>query len=254
MENAMNDGGDEKMKKIELCGVRIDALTLDGAVEEALRERGETCTVVTPNALMLERCRRDRALATVLNRATLSLPDGKGVLLAAKRMKKPLPMRVSGIDFGERLMQRAADRGLRVFLLGAEAGVGEIAAHHLEKKIPKLCICGTYHGYFDRVGVENERILSHIERCRADILFVCMGFPAQEEWIFSNLDALRDVRVVAGLGGSLDVWAGKVSRAPKLIQIAGLKWLWRTIKEPKRARIFFDIPVFLFKVRQSKKC
>lgn len=93
------------MKKIELCGVRIDAVTLDGAVEEVLRERGETCTVVTPNALMLERCRRDRSLATLLNRATLSLPDGKGVLLAAKRIKKPLPMRVSGIDFGEKLMQ-----------------------------------------------------------------------------------------------------------------------------------------------------
>ena len=235
------------MKKIELCGVRIDAVTLDGAVEEVLRERGETCTVVTPNALMLERCRRDRSLATLLNRATLSLPDGKGVLLAAKRIKKPLPMRVSGIDFGEKLMQRAAERGLRVFLLGADAGVGESAAHRLEKEIPNLCICGTYHGYFDRGGAENERILSHVERCRTDILFVCMGFPAQEQWIFSNLDALLGVRVVAGLGGSLDVWAGRAKRAPKAVQRGGLEWAWRMAREPRRitqlptlARFYLD--------------
>jgi UDP-N-acetyl-D-mannosaminuronic acid transferase (WecB/TagA/CpsF family) len=111
--------------------------------------------------------------------------------------------------------------------------------------------------YFYNLSLEflgRESVINEINKLKPNVLFVAMGAPIQEKWIAKNARQISSLKLSIGLGGSLDVWAGKVSRAPKLIQIAGFEWLWRTIKEPKRARIFFDIPVFLFKVRQSKKC
>jgi N-acetylglucosaminyldiphosphoundecaprenol N-acetyl-beta-D-mannosaminyltransferase len=113
-------------------------------------------------------------------------------------------------------------------------------------RYPTLQICGVHHGYFDKSGAENAEVIKKIRTAAPDILFVCFGFPAQEKWITDNLSSLPSVKLALGLGGSLDVWSGNIRRAPLLVQKAGLEWLWRTVLEPKRARIFLDIPHFLF--------
>ena len=222
------------MESVDLFGVRVDAVTLDEAVERALM--GERCVVFTPNALMLDACRREPRMAEMLNCSDLSLADGAGVLLAARRRGSPLPVRVAGIDFGERLIEEAASRGLRVFLLGGREGVAEEARERLCKRHPNLTICGTYHGYFAKTGDENDTVCAKICEASPDVLIVCFGFPAQEEWILSNLEGLPSVRVAAGLGGSLDVWAGHVRRAPRAVQALRLEWAWRMLGEPKRLR------------------
>ncbi|MBQ7346765.1 MAG: WecB/TagA/CpsF family glycosyltransferase [Clostridia bacterium] len=224
------------LKHINLCNVTIHDLTVDEAVEAALAERGAPCFTVTPNALMLEACRRNPADAALLNSATLSLPDGAGVLLAAKKQKTPLGGRVAGIAFGEALLKRAAQDGLRVFLLGGSDGVAQRAAERLCQRFPNLTVCGTYWGYFGKEGEDDRTVCAIIRACRPDILFVCFGFPAQERWIASHLDALGGVRVVAGLGGSLDVWSGDLRRAPALVSRLGLEWAWRMLRQPKRLK------------------
>ena len=224
----------QKKEKIELFGVTFDNLTLREAVECALCSDTRPCFVVTPNAVMMDACRRNEEYARLLRGATLSLADGKGVLLLARRNRTPLCERVSGIDFAEALLARAAHDGLRVFLLGGAYGVAELAAERLRTRFPTLCICGTHHGYFDFGGTEEQRVLDEISQSRPDLLFVCMGFPRQEEWIATHLASLTGVRVAVGLGGSLDVWAGRVKRAPRFLSHIGLEWAWRMVLQPKR--------------------
>ena len=220
----------------QLNGVRIDGLTLDEAVERAMQKREAACTVVTPNAVMLDACRHDARYATLLNSATLALPDGRGILMAAKRQGTTLPMRVAGIDFGEQILQKAALDGSRVFLLGGKDGVAARAAEKLTAQMPNLQICGTHHGYFDRLGTQNDRVCAKIRADDPQILFVCLGFPIQEEWMMQNLQKLPSVRLCACLGGSLDVWSGKIKRAPLPVQKVGLEWAWRMLRQPRRLK------------------
>ena len=239
------------MEQIKLYGVQIDNVTKEEAVYRALRHTGEPCVVFTPNAVMLERARKDAALASLLNRASLSLSDGAGVLWAAKKMGTPLQERVTGIDFGSEILERAERSGLRVFLLGGAENVAERASENLRKKHPRLCICGTTWGYFHKTGEENARVISYIRACRPDVLFVCMGFPVQERWIIDNLHHLTDIRVIACLGGSLDVWAGDLRRAPEWMSRTGMEWLWRMLRQPKRFAKLPKIVSFLWHVPQK---
>ena len=241
------------MEEIKLYGVKIDNVTKEEAVYRSLRDTGEPCVVFTPNALMLERCRKDARLAQLLGRASLSLPDGAGVLWAAEKMGTPLRERVAGIDFGAELLFRAERAGLRVFLLGGGEGVAERAAENLLKKHPRLCICGTTWGYFDQNGEENTRVISYIRACRPHILFVCMGFPVQERWVTENLHLLTDIRTIACLGGSLDVWAGMLQRAPVWMSRAGLEWFWRMTHQPKRFTALPEIFSFLWHIPQKEE-
>ena len=154
------------MESIFLGGIRIDNVTLEEAVAFS-RAASRPLFTVTPNAVMLDACRRNPQHAALINQAHLSLPDGAGILLAAKRAGTPLREKVSGIDFGGALMTAAAGRGESVFLLGGKPGVAEAAAERLCKRIPRLQICGTHHGYFDKNGDDNLAILQRIRRCRA---------------------------------------------------------------------------------------
>ncbi len=223
-------------RSVDLFGLRVDNLDADEAIKMALREGQGTCWVVTPNAVMLDACRRDALLCSLLNRADLSVADGAGVLLAARRQGTPLRARVAGIELGERLLAGAAESGLRVFLLGGRAGVAERAAGRLVQRYPRLCVCGACDGYFEKEGEADRCVTEYIRATRPDILFVCMGFPLQERWIEAHLHLLPDLRVVAGLGGSLDVWAGDIRRAPRLVSRVGLEWAWRMAREPRRLR------------------
>ncbi len=233
--------------KINVCGVAFDDLDTRGAVERVMRERDSRFLIVTPNALMLERCEREPALRELLNSASLVLPDGAGVLRAARRQGTPFRGRAAGIDFGEALLEAASRNGDRVFLLGGEDGVAQRAAGKLISRYSGLRICGCYWGYFEKSGIENQNVLSFIRACCPDILFVCFGFPIQERWLAENLPFLPSVRVAAGLGGSLDVWAGQKRRAPERWQAMGMEWAWRMMQEPNRLRQIPDLWRFYFR-------
>ena len=220
---------------VTLYGVRVDNLTPEAALDRALSGES-TCFAVTPNAVMLDACRRNAECAALLNRSNLSLADGAGVMLCAKRLGTPLCARIAGISFGEALLARAARDGLRVFLLGGGEGVASAAAERLTKQYDGLQICGSYWGYFEKCGEEDRRVVGIIRATRPDILFVCFGFPMQEEWIDSHLHLLGGLRVAVGLGGALDVWSGRLKRAPAIVTRVGMEWAWRMLREPRRLK------------------
>ena len=250
------DQGRRAGRSVDLFGLRVDNLDADEAIKMALREGQGTCWVVTPNAVMLDACRRDALLCSLLNRADLSVADGAGVLLAARRQGTPLRARVAGIELGERLLAGAAESGLRVFLLGGKKGVAKKAALALKKRHPRLTVCGTHHGYFDKDKDcrDNGSVIRSINNAKADILFVCFGFPLQERWIAENLPSLPSLRLAMGLGGSLDVWSGNIRRAPSWVQSIGLEWLWRAFREPKRAKRLLSLPKGLVSAITTKEC
>ncbi len=237
------------MAKVNVCGIKFDNLNMDEAIRRVLRDDCEAQIVVTPNALIAEACASNPEYRRLVNSASLVLPDGAGILSAAKRQGTPLRERVAGIDFGERLLAEAARRGDRVFLLGGRDGVAPAAAENLKAKYRGLCICGCFWGYFDRYGEENRRLLGIINACKPSILLVCFGFPIQEQWIRENIGFLPSVRIAAGLGGSLDVWAGRVKRAPAAVRAVRMEWAWRMMKDPRRVR---QLPA-LFRFRAISK-
>ena len=231
-----------KLLSVELCTLtRHELLSL---LCRRIEKRAQT-SVFTPNTQMLLSAHESEDIRCLLATSTLNIPDGVGVRIAA-RLRGVRLESMSGIDLAEELLLVAASKGYRVFFLGAKRGVAEKAAENIRVRYPTLQICGMHHGYFDKSGAENAAVLKKIRTAAPDILFVCFGFPAQEKWIAENLSSLPSVKLAIGLGGSFDVWSGNLRRAPLLIQKAGLEWLWRTVLEPKRARIFVDIPHFLF--------
>ena len=211
-----------------------DPSSLARLLEERLSAPEQT-TIFTPNAKIAGDARRDAGLQALLQKADLLLPDGAGILLASRRVSdRPLTHRLPGIEAGEMTLSLAACHGHPVYFLGGRPDVARLAAAAWQKRLPSLIVAGTHHGYFDRDGRENEEVLTDIQRSGARALLVCLGFPAQERWIVQSQEALPDVRMFLGLGGSLDVWAGKVRRAPAPIRALHGEWLWRMLAEPRR--------------------
>lgn len=228
--------------RTEIMGVGFDDLTLDEAAKAAagMIDAGGFHYVVTPNPELVDRARREEPFRQALNGADLVLPDGIGVVYAAKLLGRPLKGRCPGIDFAGKLMEHMAGTGLRLYLLGAKPGVAEAAAARLEAKYPGLTICGTHDGYFK----EDAPVVEAIRAAEADVVFVCLGTPKQEYWMVKNGPA-TGARLMAGLGGSLDVFAGVVERAPESWQKLGLEWLYRLKKEPQRIGRMARLPLFL---------
>ena len=239
----------EKILSVNICS-SPKKLIID-TLQKRMAHKKRT-VVFTPNTQMILNAQASKKAIALLNSSTLNVPDGTGVVMASKLLGGKIKARISGIDLADALLHLAQKRKYRVFLLGAKRGIAKKARKNLKACYPKLKICGTHHGYFKKNGKENEKIIKKINAARPDVIFVCFGSPAQEIWITKNARALNSVKLFIGLGGSLDVWAGNIKRAPVIFQITGLEWLYRTVKEPKRAKIFIDIPRFLFEVLMSK--
>ena len=200
---------------------------------ERLKAQKKTA-VFTPNSEMLYNAAKSEKIRDVLDSADILFPDGAGIYMSMKALGFSPIERTAGIELGERLLRESAKRGYRIFLLGAKKGVAEKAARRLRTKYRELSICGCHHGYFEKCGKENDRVIDKINRSGADIVFVCFGFPSQELWIKENINRLTSAKLCLGLGGSLDVWSGDTRRAPETVSSLGLEWLWRTAKDPKR--------------------
>lgn len=234
--------------KISIRGVNFDNVSLDEAVGivEGFIEGEGTNVVHTPNSEIVQLCVEQNEYYSLINSADLIIPDGSGVILASKILGKPLAKgKVAGIELAERTLALAAERGYKVFFLGGKPGVAETAAQKMTEKYPALNIVGTNDGYFKKTGEETDAVIEKINNSGAQILFVCLGVPAQEKWMSENREKIS-VRVMAGLGGSLDVFAGNVKRAPKIFIKLGLEWLYRLLKEPSRIGRMMKLPKFLF--------
>ncbi|MCL2747194.1 MAG: WecB/TagA/CpsF family glycosyltransferase [Oscillospiraceae bacterium] len=237
--------------RCDILGVPFDCLTLPQAVERALSFLGgeNAHTVVTPNAEIVWLACRDAALLRALRAADMVLPDGVGVVRAARKLGHPITQRVSGIDFAEALLPTLAERGIPVFFYGGKPGVAEEAAKRMEAAHPGLPICGTLDGY--SYADAPEDVAEAVRESGAHALFVCLGAPKQELFM-RRYGVMTGARLLVGLGGALDVWAGNVKRAPKLFIRLGLEWLYRILRQPKRIVRVFRLPAFMLKVRKYK--
>ncbi len=243
------------VQTIPLHGLHISNITMAqplDAILDAIPARSGSMgpfTIFTPNAEIVMQSVRTPALRSLLNSADLLLPDGAGVVLGAKILGTPLKEKVSGIDVAKGLLTRGRKQKLRFFLFGGKPGVAEQAAIHMLSDYPGIQIVGTRNGYFD--PADTPAIVEQINRSRADIAFVCLGAPKQEQWIMENRDVLA-CGAALGLGGSLDVFAGTGRLAPEWMRRAGLEWLFRLVREPRRWRRMLDLPRFVlltFKVK-----
>ena len=236
--------------RINILGIGFDNLTMTEAVERgfALLHTEGADYVVTPNPEIVEVCRENADAMAAVNGASLVLPDGIGVIKGAAMLGTPLKERTPGVEFAAHLMGKMAGEGMSLFLLGAKPGVAELAAEKLAAKYPGLKIAGTHDGYFK----EDAPVVEAIRASGADCVFVCLGAPKQEKWMAKN-GAATGAKLLCGLGGSLDVFAGTVERAPKFWCDHNLEWFYRLCKEPRRIGRMMKLPLFLVHVRQEKK-
>lgn len=235
------------MSRVDILGVKFDALTLDEAVSVAESlPRGSR--VVTPNPEIVMAARSDPELMEIVNGSGLVTVDGIGIIYAAKLLGRKLPGRVTGIGLVTALFERLASRGGTVYLFGAKPGVAEQAAEKIAAEFPGISVVGTHDGYFS----DDSEIIEDINRRHPDLLLVCLGAPKQEKWMGSR-SGVVDAGLMIGLGGVLDVYAGNVKRAPKLFQKLGLEWLYRTVTQPSRLKRNIKLPGFLF-VALRERC
>lgn len=233
---------------IDVLGVVFDNLTLDEAAKRGAAMAAEGFHyVVTPNPELVNMARESESYRKILNGADLTLPDGVGVLYASRLLGRPLSGRVPGIDFAGALMGLLARDRRNLYLLGAKPGVAEKAAENLKKTYPGLSVCGVHDGYFSDGGAVAEAIRTS----GADVVFVCLGAPKQEEWMV-RYGPGSGAHLAVGLGGSLDVFAGTVKRAPEAWQKLGLEWLYRLMRQPERIGRMAKLPLFLISAALSR--
>lgn len=233
--------------KVNILGVNIDKFTIDEACEKIYNflDEDKLHYVFTPNSEMIMAAYRDSEFKNILNSADVLTADGIGVVYASKILKNPISERAAGYDVARSLLKKLSDNKKSLYLFGSKPGVAQKAAKNITKDYPDIIILGCQDGYFDEN--KEKEIIADINEKKPDVVFVCLGVPKQEKWIYENKDKLN-ARVLMGLGGSLDVFAGEVKRAPEIYQKLSIEWLYRLCKEPKRIGRMMDLPKFAFTV------
>jgi N-acetylglucosaminyldiphosphoundecaprenol N-acetyl-beta-D-mannosaminyltransferase len=221
----------------------VDGLTLEAAAGRALAllRSGRGGQIVTLNPEIVMRARRDPGLRAIIADAALVTADGMGIVWGARLAGLAIPERVTGIDLSEALLARAGALGYDAFLLGAAEGVAEAAARAIIARLPGGRIAGEWSG--DSRPAGDVEAVARVRASGARLLLVAYGAPAQEQWIARNLSALPGV-VAIGVGGALDMIAGRTPRAPRWMRAAGLEWLYRLAREPARWRRMLALPAF----------
>jgi len=237
---------------LRILGSRIDEVSFPEAVAR-IREflfEPRAHHVITGNTLMLLDAETDPQLQAILEKADLVVPESSGVYWASRRLGQPLKEFIPGIDLLLALCKVAVELKQPIYLLGAKEGVAQAAAKTLAANFSGLTIGGAAHGYF--TAAETPVVLERIAACRPAFLFVGMSVPGQEKWIAQHLQN-TSAGVVMGVGGSFDVLAGRLRRAPAWMRVLGIEWLYRLIQEPWRWRRIARLPIFAFKVIFTSK-
>lgn len=224
---------------------------MDGAIEriEEFIESGEPHLVVTADSSGVVLAQDDPQFFDLLQHADLVTPDSVGILWAAKRAGTPLPERVSGVDIFDRVCKRSADKGYRIFLLGAAPGVAEMAAERLRLMYPGCNIVGTRHGFFP--ADSDAVVAAEVAEYKPDVLFVAMGMPRQEKFIVETQHIIK-AKVAIGVGGSFDVFSGKTKRAPVVVQKMKMEWFWRLMLNPSKIAKAKNLPKFVQLVLRTR--
>ena len=240
----------EKIKPFYVLDVPVYPYTMDGAVNflnSQVKNKKQTF-VVTANAEIIMMCQKDAEYKKIVcQNADLVLADGAGTVWAGRKLGHNVPERVAGCDLFVELAKLSAKKGYKVFFFGAAPGIAEAARDKLLQMAPGLKVAGCRNGYFTEA--ENEEIIAEINASGADMLFAALGAPKQENWLARFRS---EPQVLIGVGGSFDVLAGKMDRAPLWMQKASLEWLFRLYKQPSRIGRMMVLPQFVIKVLQSK--
>ncbi len=232
------------MERVDILGIPVDKITEKESLERIIDFINEKKfhLIVTINSENATKALENKIFLDVIKNADLVIPDGIGIIFASKILGDKLPERIPGIDLSYKLLEISNEKGYKIVLIGGKEGVAEGAKENLKKIFPNLNIAMTYNGYFNED--EERKIVDEIQKIEPDILLVGMGSGKQEIWIWNNREKFKNIGVCIGVGGTLDIWAGKKKRAPKLVQNLGLEWLYRVIIEPKR--IFRVLKIFNF--------
>ena len=237
------------MDRVKLLGYEIDTFSFDGAAEYALEleKEDKVSQVVTINPEMFDCAKVDREFADILNTAEMVIPDGVGVKIGLKILGHAVE-RIAGIDFARRMLEKSAENGLPVAIIGAKPEVIKKAEENLKTEIEGLNIVYSQDGYFEDENV----VLEELKQTQPRLILVALGSPKQEKFIKKAKDILP-FGLMVGVGGSFDVWSGTVERAPEIYQKLGIEWLYRTVKQPERfKRIFPTLPLFVLRVIKEK--
>ena len=237
--------------KIDILGVNVDSVTMAQAVAQVqdYMDEKKNVLIATANAEMIMRATHDEELRHILNEAALVVPDGAGTVWAAHHLGYEMPERVAGFDLAQELMRIAPGKKQRIFFFGSAPGVAEKAKAKAEELYPGIEIVGVRNGYFS--ADDEPEIIAEIKAAKPDLLLAALGVPKQEKWLYQHKEELG-VPVSIGVGGTLDVMAGVMKRAPLWMQKAKLEWLFRGALQPKRAGRLLALPKFVLKVHASK--
>ena len=235
-------------EKVNILGVKVDKINVEQASDKIMEFVDSTnCvrSVFTPNSEIIMMAYRDPEFCKLLNSSDILTADGIGVVYASKIVKNPIGERAAGYDIACRTLEKLSEKGGTLYLFGSKPGVAETAGANIMKKYPGVKVVGYSDGYFNE---EKEKtIIANINRYAPDLLFVCLGAPKQEKWIAAHKAELK-AKVCLGIGGSIDVFAGTVKRAPEFFTKHGIEWLYRLLKQPSRFVRMLDLPRFGFKV------
>jgi len=241
------------MTQFSFAGIKIDNITMEEAINkiEGMIQTGKPSYIVTPNAAHIVTLQKDEEFRKIYGRASLVLADGMSLIWASRLLAVPLKEKISGSDLFPKLCEVAAERGFKVFLLGGRPNAALKSAETLKKSYPGLPIVGIYSPPFgfEKDKTENDKILKMIRNSKPDILFVSLGSPKQEKWIYAYYQELN-IPVSIGVGAAFEFISGIVRRAPKWMQESGLEWFFRLIQEPKLLwkRYLIGNPIFILLV------
>ena len=235
--------------KETILGVQVNTENYDELIPKVFQniEDKKKSLVVAINPEKLMKAKDDPELKALLNRAEFQIPDGIGVIIASKLQKGNITSRVTGVDMMDRIVREAARTGHPFSCTVRNRVLPIRRPQQLKQTYPNLIVAGTQDGY----EKDNSKVIDSINKAQPDILFVAMGSPKQEQWIEQNRDNLYPT-LYQGVGGSFDVLAGNVKRAPAIFQRFGVEWLYRLLKEPSRLKRQMNLPKFLFEVFSRK--
>ncbi len=238
-----------KPKRINILDIPVDCVTMSTAldyVEEIILKTNKPSSILAINPEKIIKVKQEPLLLKSIKHAQLLIPDGIGVVWAARLLGLGKMKRVPGAELMPAICERAAEKGYKLFLFGGKAEVNTRAVAVLRKQYPGIKIVGHYHGYVSKQEMPN--LIEKINTSEAEVLFIALGSPTQELWMEQYFSKLKNIKVCQGVGGTFDVIAGTVRRAPLIFRKLSLEWLYRLISQPRRFFRQVALPKFVYQI------